>query len=64
MTEIYENGEAVPAEKIGELKQIYARLLAGAEFVTLSGSLSPGAGRFTRQDYERLLAELEISAIS
>jgi len=44
LTELYENGEALPAEKIGELKQIYARLLAGAEFVTLSGSLSPGAG--------------------
>ena len=42
MTELYETGEAVPAEKTGELKQIFTRLLAGAEFVTLSGSLPPG----------------------
>ena len=42
LTEIYENGEAVPAEKIGELKTLFARLVKEAEFVTLSGSLSPG----------------------
>ena len=42
LTELYENGEAVPAPKIDELKTIFARLVTGAEFVTLSGSLSPG----------------------
>jgi tagatose 6-phosphate kinase len=42
LTELYENGEPVPVEKIAELKTLFARLVTGAEFVTLSGSLSPG----------------------
>ena len=42
LTELYENGEAVPVEKTAELKTTFARLLAGAEFVTVSGRLSTG----------------------
>ena len=42
LTELYENGEPVPPEKMSELKTLFARLVGEAEFVTLSGSLSPG----------------------
>ena len=42
LTELYENGEVVPVPKIDELKTIFARLVPAAEFVTISGSLSPG----------------------
>ena len=42
LTELYERGEAVPAEQAAELEALFARRLAGAEYVTVSGALSPG----------------------
>jgi len=42
LTELYENGQAVPAAKLEELSTLFARLVQGAAFVTLSGSLPPG----------------------
>jgi tagatose 6-phosphate kinase len=42
LTELYENGEAIPPAKIDELKALFTRLLPGMEFATLAGSLPPG----------------------
>lgn len=42
MTEIYENGEAVPPEKVAELKDRFGATVAEYAAVTLSGSLPPG----------------------
>lgn len=42
MTEIYEVGEAVPQEKVGELQASLQASIGKYEAVTLSGSLPPG----------------------
>jgi tagatose 6-phosphate kinase len=42
MTEIYEVGEAVPQEKVEELRTQIRALIGNYEAVTLSGSLPPG----------------------
>jgi tagatose 6-phosphate kinase len=42
LTELYENGEPVPAEKAGELLDLFRRLLPGSQFAAISGRLSPG----------------------
>jgi tagatose 6-phosphate kinase len=42
LTELYENGEPVPAAQAAELLALFQRLLPGASFVTISGKLSPG----------------------
>jgi tagatose 6-phosphate kinase len=42
LTELYETGEPVPPSKMKELKEQFSRLLRGAAWVALSGSLAPG----------------------
>jgi tagatose 6-phosphate kinase len=42
MTEIYENGESVPAEKIDELRDFVATNIKKYQAITLSGSMPPG----------------------
>ncbi len=42
LTELYENGEPVPLAQADELKALFTHLVREAEFVTISGSLSPG----------------------
>ena len=43
MTEIYEMGEAVPLEKISELRDHLLKIIGKYKALTLSGSLPPGA---------------------
>jgi tagatose 6-phosphate kinase len=42
MTEIYENGEPVPAAKIDELRDFVAKNIKKYQAITLSGSMPPG----------------------
>lgn len=42
MTEIYEKGESVPAEKVRELYEHIRRVIGNYKAITLSGSLPPG----------------------
>ncbi|MCB9443955.1 MAG: 1-phosphofructokinase family hexose kinase [Ardenticatenaceae bacterium] len=42
MTEIYEKGDPVPAEKVDELLARFGEMVGGYTAVTLSGSLPPG----------------------
>lgn len=42
LTEIYENGEPVPAEKVVELRDHIRNIIGNYKAVTLSGSLPPG----------------------
>ena len=42
MTEIYESGEPVPAEKVDELRDRIRKIIGKYKAVTLSGSLPPG----------------------
>lgn len=42
LTEIYERGEPVPANKVEELKTHFKRIMTGCTAVTLSGSLPTG----------------------
>ena len=42
MTEIYEKGEPVPAEKVDELRDLIRKIIGKYKAVTLSGSLPPG----------------------
>jgi tagatose 6-phosphate kinase len=42
VTEIYENGESVPAEKVRELYEYIRRVVGNYKAITLSGSLPPG----------------------
>lgn len=58
LTEIYERGEPVPAEKIEELKGVFRSLVGPCEAVTLSGSLPPGVPI----DFYAQLAEIAVAA--
>src|SRR5258708_29570671 len=40
-TEIYENGDLVPAEKVEEFKQLFQAIVGNYSMVALSGSLPP-----------------------
>ena len=42
LTEIYEQGEPVPPEKVAELKAMFAAVVGQYTAVTFSGSLPPG----------------------
>ena len=42
LTELYETGEPVPPAQADELKALFTRLVGEAEYVTISGALSPG----------------------
>ncbi len=42
MTEIYENGDPVPADKINELRDYVSRNIDRYQAITLSGSMPPG----------------------
>ena len=42
MTEIYENGNPVPAQKIDELREFVAKNITRYQAITLSGSMPPG----------------------
>jgi len=43
MTEFYERGDPIPADKVAEMLDHFGAIVAGYEAVTLSGSLPPGA---------------------
>jgi len=60
LTELYERGEPIPAGQVAELEGLFGRLLAGAEFVTLSGSLPPGV---STDFYARLLAAAQAAGV-
>jgi len=42
LTEIYEKGDAIPADKIAEFKKHFANIIGNYAAVTFSGSLPPG----------------------
>jgi tagatose 6-phosphate kinase len=58
ITELYENGDPIPADKIEELKGVFGSLVGKCRAVTMSGSLPPGVPL----DFYAQLAEIASAA--
>src|ERR1043165_6107662 len=60
MTEIYELGEAVPLEKIKELREHFQQIVRTYQAVTFSGSLPPGVPSGFYADLIRIAREANV----
>lgn len=63
MTEIYENGEAVPPEKVEELKAHFRAIVSDYAAVTLSGSLPQGVPQDFYADLITMAHEAHVPVI-